>query len=83
MVVSYFSVGKMLSLEKPININKIASDSGIMIQNKGALMINTDRAVLKGDKVKTGGSLRVKSNQIVLEAGVTIEAGATAEFRTN
>lgn len=38
---------------------------------------------MKGDKVKTGGSLRVKSNQITLEAGVEIEAGAVAEFTTN
>lgn len=78
----YINVGT----NSEINIramDKIASDSGIIIQNEGALIINTNRAVLKGDKVKTGGSLRVKSNQITLEAGVEIEAGAVAEFTTN
>lgn len=63
-------------------LDKITSDGGIAIRNQGSLTLQTDRAVLKNDKVETEGSLSVRAHQITLEAGVSIDAGATGNFLT-
>lgn len=63
-------------------LDKITSEGGIAIRNQGSLALDTEMAVLRNDKVEAGGNLSVKAHQITLEAGVTIEVGATANFST-
>lgn len=63
-------------------LDKITSDGGIIIRNQGSLALDTDRAILQNDKVEAGGSLNVKAHNITLGSGVTIEAGASANFST-
>lgn len=79
---AYLNIGKNSNLS--INaLDCITSNGGINIRNQGNLSLNTNSIRLKNDKVDAGGTLNVKASNIILEAGVTIEAGSTAYFSTN
>lgn len=76
---TYLNVGKNSNIS--INaLDNISSDGGIDIQNQGSLSLDTKKINLKNDKVEAGGSLNVKAHSITLEAGMSVEAGATAYF---
>lgn len=62
-------------------LNRINSDCGIIVNNNGKLQLRCDGLVtLKGDIVKQGGLLTVKSNNIRIESGFKVEKGGS--FKT-
>lgn len=76
---SYLNIGSNSHI-KIEALNKIASNSGIIVHKKGFLSLKGENIVLKGDKVEEGGTMNVVSNLITLNPGFTVEAGANAIF---
>lgn len=56
----------------------ISSSSGIEINHGGSLILNAlEKASLKDDVVRTGGSLNIVSKRSVLDKGFTVEKGGS------
>lgn len=78
---SFLNIGSNSNI-KIEALNKMASNSGIVVHKDGYLSLKAYDIILEGDRVKSGGQLDVKSKTVTLNPGFTVESGASACFTT-